>query len=142
MNVLLIVLAVVGVLVLLALVITGPAMKRRREAAHQRAIDLVGGSTELTAVGASAVITGSDGVDQKPTVGILALGSDRLAFTPWLGDDSLVVARGDVVSATAASEDLEDVPKAWIELAFADGADARSGRFRVEEPADWLAALS
>ena len=142
MNALLIVLAVLGVLIVVALLVTGPAMKRRREAAHQRAVELVGGTTELAAVGASAVVTGNDGAEDKPTVGILALGPDTLAFTPWLGTDALVVARSDVTSATAASEDLEDVAKAWIELTFAEGADARSGRFRVEEPAAWLAALS
>ena len=141
MNVLLIVLGVLCIIVIAALAISGPAMKRRREAAHQRAVDLVGGSTELAAVGASAVVTGSDGDEQKPTVGVLALGADALAFTAWLGDDVLIVPRASVASAEAVSENLEDLSKAWIQLTFAEGADAVSARFRVEEPAAWIEAL-
>lgn len=142
MNVLLIVLAVVGVLIIVVGLATGPAMKRRREAAHQRAVDLVGGTTQLVASGVSAVITDSNGSDEKTTVGILALGQDQLAFAPWLGGEALVVARGDITSASATSENLDELDKAWIELGFADGADAVAARFRVEEPTSWLDALS
>ena len=141
MNVLLIVLAVVGVLIIVVGLATGPAMKRRREAAHQRAIDLVGGTTELASAGASAVITGPDGTDEKPTVGVVTLGPELLAFAPWLGGDALVVSRGDITAVEATSENLEELDKAWIELTFGEGAEASAARFRVDEPTAWLEHL-
>ena len=142
MDKVLIVIAVVAVVAIAAMVLLNPGLKKKGDAAIDRAKELLGGDVieiEPKAVGLTA---DPPEAGTKGGMGCLALSASDLVFVLWGDQETMTVPRSAITSVECSADDPAAVAKAAIVVHFTFEGKPATAQFRVaRDLVNWLTVL-
>jgi hypothetical protein len=133
----------VAILVIGALALTNPMMKKREEAAVKATTDKLGkGNINLIEPRTTAMGTDPDDGTGLRGMSCLAATDDQLLAVSWAGLKEWSIPRSSITAIDTAAEDPTAVQKVSIMIAYAPaGGEETTATFRLKEPVAWLKEL-
>jgi len=143
MTALLIALAVIIVAGVLALLLTAPMMRRRKDEAVDRAIAEAGGKEVVRLVEAKAVGHGTKPEEAGGLRGAGALASspETLSFVTWNPQKVFTIAKSSITEVSTQTAQVSDAVKGMVDVTFDGESGPVTASFRMGDPGDWLDEL-
>jgi len=141
---LVVVAVVIAIVVIGALALTNPMMKKREAAAIGAVKDKLGADNVLI-IEPRTTAMGVDPDDGSGLRGMtcLAASDDQLLAVSWAGLNEWSIPRSTITGVDTAAEDPTAVQKVSIMVAYSPegGGDEMTAMFRLKEPVAWLTEL-
>jgi hypothetical protein len=143
-TVLVIVFVAIAILVIGALALTNPMMKKREESAIKAVHDKLGKSN-INIIEPRTTAMGVEPDDGSGVRGMscLAATDEQLLAVSWAGLKEWSIPRSSITAIDTAADDPTAVQKVSIMIAYspAGGGEETTAMFRLKEPVAWLKEL-